>query len=178
MMSHTKPQSNTASSLPARAVLKCIRSHNALHGCERCLSVATWLLFYWYINILYISSFRWNETSHSVTALETSKQNNLAEMAFKVSSINVVFLIFRKAFELIREQQRFSPQIQTENTLKPSLTASALIQQRLGGSQQTPRIQTCPRATITQTNSPNITLPDETDNSIPDWDLIIRSTIT
>jgi len=26
---------------PARAFLKCIKSHNALHGCERCLSVAT-----------------------------------------------------------------------------------------------------------------------------------------
>jgi len=25
----------------ARAFLKCIKSHNALHGCERCLSVAT-----------------------------------------------------------------------------------------------------------------------------------------
>ena len=26
---------------PARAFLKCIKGHNALHGCERCLSVAT-----------------------------------------------------------------------------------------------------------------------------------------
>ncbi len=39
---------------------------------------------------------------------ETSKQSNPVEIASKASSINVVFLNFRKAFELIREQQCFS----------------------------------------------------------------------
>lgn len=45
-MSNTKPHCTVTlhafvCDAPARAFLKCIKSHNALRGCERCLSVAT-----------------------------------------------------------------------------------------------------------------------------------------